>query len=135
MKQSKKESAGRLSAEDSRLIDLIRGQIGQSPPPSLALQRSLREIPIRSSQEKRKRTVLARTNMAVGACVALLALLLFSSAQPGRQAASEASPFEELSGNWSYELFAPLEYERFDPVYESEFSLPPGYNALEYWVY
>jgi len=73
--------------------------------------------------------------MAMGTAVAFLAFAFFSAPQPRSLSASEMDPFEEISGQWSYELFAPLEFEPLDARYQNELALPSGYNTLEYWVY
>ena len=135
MTQNRIELKSRHPEDEARLIELIQSQLRAPPLPSSQWQRQLREIPIRYSRKPAKRALLLRAHMAVGTAVALLALALFSTPQPRSLSALEKDPFENISGQWSYELFAPLEFEPLDPVYQNEFSLPSGYNTLEYWVY
>jgi hypothetical protein len=136
MIQNRPDLKSEFPDDDSRVLELIQSQLAPSPRPSSQLQRRLREIPIRCPRPPARRTLFLRANMAaVGTAIALLAFALLSSPQPRSLALSDPDPFEQISGQWSYELFAPLEFEPLDPVYQNEFSLPSGYNSLEYWVY
>lgn len=135
MKKNEKNMEPQLSDADAMLLGLIRDQLEESPPPSVNFQRSLREIPFRMPRARKESMMWARAHVAVGALAAVIALLLFTSSRQGVYSAPDTSPFEQLTGQWSYELLAPQEFEPLDPVYHSEFSLPAGYDALEYWVY
>ena len=136
MIQNRPDLKSEFPEDDSRVIELIQSQLAPSPRPSSQLERRLREIPIRYPRPPIKRTLFLRANMAaVGTAIGLLVLALLSSPQPRSLALSDPDPFEQISGQWSYELFAPPEFEPIDPVYQNELPLPPGYNTLKYWVY
>lgn len=124
-----------LADSETSLLSLIRTEVQEPPAPSISLQRSLREIPLRQPRDKQRQRAWARAHMGLGALAAAIALLLLAAPPDRPHRVPEASPFEQLSGQWNYELFAPQEFEPLDPVYHSEFSLPPGYDALDYWVY
>lgn len=125
----------RLSGTDSHLIGFIKSHSHTPPSPSITLQRSLRGIPSGPTPRSKRRSALAEGSLTAGAIAAIVAFLFFSLPETQSDSFPDESLFGDRKANWNYELFAPLEFDELNTVYQSEFPLPSGYDALEYWVY
>ncbi len=125
----------RLSGTDARLIDFIKSHSHEPPSPSFTLRRSLREIPSGPAPRSKRLSAFAERSLAAGAIAAVVAFLLLSLPKTQPDSFSDESLFGDRRPNWNYELFAPPEFDELNTVYQSEFTLPSGYHALEYWVY
>jgi hypothetical protein len=124
-----------LPSTDARLIGFIKSHSDEPPSPSPALRRSLREISSGAARTSKPRSTFAERSLAAGAIAAILAVLLFSLPETQPHTFSNESLFADHGASWNYELFAPPEFDELNMVYQSEFTLPSEYNALEYWVY
>ena len=71
-----------LADSETSLLSLIRTEVQEPPAPSISLQRSLREIPLRQPRDKQRQRAWARAHMGLGALAAAIALLLLAAPPP-----------------------------------------------------